>query len=70
MVPSIHGSSTAPDIIAMQPNTLAPPPSASEVAAAVQVNLDEDAEMRRLANEHLRNLKQVPSICSLPTAAN
>jgi hypothetical protein len=31
-------------------------PTVGEVAAT---HLDEDAEMRRLANEHLRNLKQV-----------
>jgi hypothetical protein len=40
---------------------LQPPPSADEVAAASK-GLEPDAEMQRLANEHLRNLKQVPTV--------
>lgn len=42
---------------------LQPPPSADEVAAASK-GLEPDAEMQRLANEHLRNLKQGSSAVS------
>jgi len=46
---------------AMQPDSLPSTPAESEISAAR--DLDEDAEMRQLANEHLRNLKQVLSSC-------
>ena len=59
-MPSIHRSMEQPDS-AMQSDTLASTPVENEISAAR--DLDEDAEMRQLANEHLRNLKQVLSSC-------